>query len=40
MDRSRYKLILVFYLSPVCSKFKFKFSAGIELFGPKTTAQR
>ena len=37
MVRSRYKLSLVFRLSPVCSKFKFKFLAGIQLFGMKTT---
>ena len=36
--RSRYKLSQVFRLSPVCSKFKFKFFAGIQLFGLKTTS--
>ena len=36
--RARYKLSLVFRLSPVCSKFRFKFSAGIQLFGLKTTS--
>ena len=36
--RARYKLSLVFRLSPVCSKFKFKFSAGVQLFGLKTTS--
>ena len=34
--RTRYKLSLVFRLSPVCSKFKFMFSVGIQLFGLKT----
>ena len=34
--RTRYKLSLVFRLSLVCSKFKF--SAGIQLFGMKTTS--
>ena len=38
MVRSRYKLSLVFRLIPVCSKFKFKFSASIKLFGLKTTS--
>ena len=38
MVKSRYKLSLVFRLSPVWSKFKFKFSAGIQLFGLKTTS--
>ena len=36
--RTRYKLSLVFRLSPVCSKFKFMLSAGIQLFGLKTTS--
>ena len=34
---ARYKLSLVFRLTPVCSKFKLKFSTGIQLFGLKTT---
>ena len=38
MVRVMYKLSLVFRLSPVCSKFKFKFSADNELFGLKTTS--
>ena len=38
MVRSKNKLSLVFRLSPVCSKFKFKFFAGIQLFGLKTTS--
>ena len=37
--RTRYKLSLVFRLSPVCSKFKFMLSVGIQLFGLKTTSQ-
>ena len=36
--RARYKLSLVFRLSLVCSKFKFMLSAGIQLFGLKTTS--
>ena len=36
--RTRYKLSLVFRLSPVCSKFKLKFFVGIQLFGLKTTS--
>ena len=36
--RTRYKLSLVFRLSPVCSKFKFMLSVGIQLFGLKTTS--
>ena len=36
--RARYKLSLVFSLCPVCSKFKFMLSAGIQLFGLKTTS--
>ena len=36
--RARYKLSLVFRLSPVCSKFKFMLSAGIQPFGLKTTS--
>ena len=36
--RARYKLSLVFRLSPVCSKFKLMLSAGIQLFGLKTTS--
>ena len=38
MVRSRYKLRLVFRLSLVCSNFKFKFFAVIQLFGLKTTS--
>ena len=38
MVRSRYKLSLVFRLIPVCSKFKLKFSVGIQLFDLKTTS--
>ena len=37
--RARYKLRLVFRLSTFCSKFKFMLSAGIQLFGLKTTSQ-
>ena len=37
--RARYKLSLVFRLSLVLSKFKFMLSAGIQLFGLKTTSQ-
>ena len=33
-----YKLSLVFMLSPVCCKFKFTLSAGIQPFGLKTTS--
>ena len=33
--RVRYKLSLVFRLSPVCRKFKFMLSVGIQLFGLK-----
>ena len=33
--RARYKLSLVFRLSPVCSKFKFMFSVGIQLLAWK-----
>ena len=36
--RARYKLSLVFRLSPVCSKFKFMLSTGIQPFGLKTTS--
>ena len=36
--RAWYKLSLVFRLSPVCSRFKFKFFAAIQLFGLKTTS--
>ena len=36
--RARYKPSLVFRLSLVCSKFKFRLSAGIQLFGLKTTS--
>ena len=36
--RARYKLRLVFRLSPVSSKFKFMLSAGIQLFVLKTTS--
>ena len=36
--RARYKLSLVFRLSPLCSKFKFMLSVGIQLFGLKTTS--
>ena len=36
--RARYKLSLVNRLSPVCSKFKFIFSVGTQLFGLKTTS--
>ena len=35
---ARYKLSLVFRVSLVCSKFKFKLSEGIQLFGLKTTS--
>ena len=38
MVRSRYKLNLVFRLSPVCTKFKLKFSAGIQIFAVKATS--
>ena len=36
--RARYKLSLVFRFRPVCSKFKFMLSVGIQLFGLKTTS--
>ena len=36
--RTRYKLSLVFKLSPVSSKFKFMLSARIQLFGLKTNS--
>ena len=36
--RARYKPSLVFRLSLVLSMVKFKFSAGIQLFGLKTTS--
>ena len=36
--RVRYKLSLVFRLTSVYSKFKFMLSAGLQLFGLKTTA--
>ena len=36
--RARYKLRLVFRLSPVFSKFMFMLSAGIQLYGLKTTS--
>ena len=36
--RARYKLRLVFRLSPVFSKFKLMLSAGIQLFVLKTTS--
>ena len=36
--RARYKLSLVFRLSPVCSKFNFILPTGIQLFGLKTTS--
>ena len=36
--RGRYKSSLVFSLSPICNKFKFKLSVGIKLFGLKTTS--
>ena len=36
--RARYKPSLVFRLNLVCSKFKFKSSASIQLFGLKTTS--
>ena len=35
--RARYKLSLVFSLTLVLSMVKFKFAAGIQLFGLKTT---
>ena len=35
---ARYKLSLVFRLSPVCSKLKFMLSAGTQLFGLKITS--
>ena len=38
MVRSSYKLSLVFRLSLVCSRIKYKFFAGILLFGLKTTS--
>ena len=36
--RARYKLSLVLGLSPVCSKFKFMFSVGFQLFSLKTSS--
>ena len=36
--RARYEFSLVFGLSPVCRKLKFKFSVDIQLFGQKTTS--
>ena len=36
--RARYESSLVFGLSLVLSMVKFKFSAGIQFFGPKTTS--
>ena len=37
-DRARSKPSLVIRLITVCSKFKFMFSAGIQVFGLKTTS--
>ena len=36
--KARYKTSLVIRISPVCSKLKFMFSVGIQLFGLKATS--